>query len=461
MKLRHLFALLFAAAVLPAMAFPLRVAGLDTTRTAVWIYDLRWGYDVVKANIDRSLVPASVMKSVTCASLLNLCSPDERFATVVTAEGSISDTVLTGNLVIHTVGDPTIESKFLPEAQGFAANIAKAVDALGIRRIDGDVIVDESAFPDATTPPGWMAEDILWPYGARLHGANYHDNQFRLSLPSGTTVPTVPDLSFKYIAPGRRGVKIDRKDSSETFIVSGNRRRSFSDNLSIPIPAKSMRAAVTAALADYKISLSGTRSTSPGEVTEVYVHQSPTFGEIMRSLMHRSDNLMAEGMLRAIAPGSPRSRAIEEERAVWDLQGISAFGVNIVDGSGLSRNNRLTARFLGEVNRQMLTEPENACYVSMFPKAGYDGTMRNFLAGTPLEGRVAMKTGSMKGVQSYSGYLLDQEGRPTHLLVFMANDFKCSRSALKNDIQRLLLELFDVSLQDDTTTQPSDIEAEE
>ncbi|MDE5749882.1 MAG: D-alanyl-D-alanine carboxypeptidase, partial [Duncaniella sp.] len=68
---------------------------------------------------------------------------------------------------------------------------------------------------------------------------------------------------------------------------------------------------------------------------------------------------------------------------------------------------------------------------------------------TPLEGRVAMKTGSMKGVQSYAGYLLDAEGRPTHILVFMANDFRCSRPGLKNAIQDLLLDIFCVSLQNE------------
>ena len=165
-------------------------------------------------------------------------------------------------------------------------------------------------------------------------------------------------------------------------------------------------------------------------------------------MMHRSDNLMAEGMLRAIAPGGTRKDAIDEEMAVWTMAGIGAHGVKIVDGSGLSRDNRLTARFLGQIYQYMLGEDFGNEYVSLFPLAGRHGTMRNFLIDTPLEGRVAMKTGSMKGVQSYSGYLLDEEGRPTHLLVFMANGFRCSRQALKNDIQRLLLELFDVSLQD-------------
>ena len=436
---------------LPAVSFPLKLAGIDTTRTAVWIHDLRWGYDLVNANIDRSLVPASVMKSITCASLLNLCSPDERFVTRITYTGEINDSVLSGNIVVHATGDPTIESSHFPEAQGFSQKIASEVRALGISRIAGDVIIDESAFPDATTPPGWMAEDIPLPYGARLHGANYHDNTFRLTLPGGKSSPRVPDLSFKYLAAKRRGVKVNRADGSETFTVSGSRNRAFSSNLSIPYPSKAMRAAIIDALDGYNIKVGGKSLKNSGTETTLLEHQSPTFAEIMRSLMHRSDNLMAEGMLRAIAPGGTRRQAIEEEKAVWALWGISPHGVNIIDGSGLSRDNRLTARFLGEVYRQMLAEEENGSYVSLFPRAGYDGTMRYFLADTPLEGRVVMKTGSMKGVQSYSGYLLDDTGKPTHLLVFMANGFTCSRQALKKEIQRLLLELFDVSLQESVT----------
>lgn len=164
--------------------------------------------------------------------------------------------------------------------------------------------------------------------------------------------------------------------------------------------------------------------------------------------MFRSDNLMAEGMLRAITPGGTRADALNEVNAIWALAGISAHGVNIVDGSGLSRDNRLTARFLGEIYKYMLLDDFSNDYTILFPKAGYDGTMQNFLLDTPLEGRVAMKTGSMKGVQSYAGYLFDDEGNPTHILVFLANGFRCSRAALKNDIQRLLLEKFNVSLQE-------------
>ncbi len=430
-----------------ASAFPLKIKGIDTTRTAILVHDLRWGIDLVKENADRPLVPASVTKTVTTASLLNLAEGSERFATPVVAEGEIKDSVLIGDVIVRVCGDPTIESSYFEDSRGFASGIADGLRRLGISTVAGDVIIDESGFPDATTPPGWMAEDIVWPYGARLHGANFRDNRFRLRLPSKDTAPRVPDLKFSFSNPSRRGVNVDRKDGSETMLVSGNIRRGFSDTFSTPVPSKVMKAEIIDTLRRHGIGVKGEKTPEARVSRTVYTHLSPTFAEIMKSLMFRSDNLMAEGMLRTISPGGTRSDALSEEMAVWTMAGIVGNGVKIVDGSGLSRDNRLTARFLGDINSFMLRDEFGQEYTSLFPRAGYDGTMKNFLTDTPLEGRVAMKTGSMKGVQSYSGYLLDDEGRPTHVIVFIANGFTCPRQTLKNAFQRLLLELFDVSLQ--------------
>lgn len=426
-----------------AGAFPLHVNGVDTLNTAILIRDLRFGYDIVSVNVDRPLIPASVMKSVTVASMLNLAEPDERFVTPVFADGKISaDGVLDGNIVVKVCGDPTIESQHFDETSGFADSITAAVKRLGISKIKGSVIVDESEFPDATTPPGWMDEDIPWYYGARLQGANFRDNCFRLRMPAKSTEPFVPDLKFKML--GGRGSKIDRKDGSETFLVSGSRK--FSDIFSMPYPYKVMRYELTEHLRRHGVEIGNAKLSDRSERTEIYTHLSPKFSDIMQSLMFRSDNLMAEGMLRALTPGGTRADAIIEELAVWTAAGINVRGVDIKDGSGLSRDNRLTAGFLANVYTYMSNDTFASDYLRLFPKAGIDGTMKHFLETTPLEGRVAMKTGSMKGIQSFGGYLFDENGAPTHVIVVIVNNFKCGRAVLKKDIERLLLEKFDVSL---------------
>ena len=158
--------------------------------------------------------------------------------------------------------------------------------------------------------------------------------------------------------------------------------------------------------------------------------------------MMRSDNLFAEALLRTYGlernnDGSTTTSA-KLEREHWTRQGLPMAGVNIVDGSGLSRDNRLTARFLAEVLRSM---SDNVDYVSFFPLAGQEGTLKRFLADTPLEGYIAMKTGSMKGIQCYAGYKLDDNYAPTHVVVIMMNNIQ-TRSGVKEAASRMLLDIF-------------------
>ena len=114
-------------------------------------------------------------------------------------------------------------------------------------------------------------------------------------------------------------------------------------------------------------------------------------------------------------------------------------GVSIVDGSGLSRANRLTAEFLAGVLTEMA---DNVEYASFFPLAGQEGTLKKFLAGTPLATYIALKTGSMNGIQCYAGYKVDEDFAPTHAVVVIGNSFPGSRAAFRQAVETMLLEIF-------------------
>lgn len=434
-----------AAALLTALCahcFPLDVKGIDTLNTTIVIRDLRLGMELMNVNSRVPLTPASITKAVTTASMLNIASPEERFETQVIAAGEITDTILYGNVIVRATGDPTIESRFFPERAGFADSIARTLNELGIKRITGRIIIDESEFKDATVPPGWMEEDLLYPYGAVLHGANFRDNRCVLHLPSGTTSPEVPDIKVKFLRAKGRRVKVSREDGTETFVARGP-RRAFNESVAVPYPYKMMESEISRRLSDAGISVEGNHIDPKEQQALIYSHRSPSMGRIMQSLMHRSDNMMAEGILRALTPGGTRREALEEQRQIWAEMGLLPYKVNVVDGSGLSRSNRLTGKFMTTLLTTMSFGENAPAYTSLFPRAGYDGTLRNFLLDTPLEGRVALKTGSMKGVQSYAGYIFDEfTGKPTHSIVMIANNFRCSRAALKVAFQRLLLKIF-------------------
>ena len=84
----------------------------------------------------------------------------------------------------------------------------------------------------------------------------------------------------------------------------------------------------------------------------------------------------------------------------------------------------------------------NPYYASFFPLAGQEGTLKKFLVGTPLEGYIAMKTGSMKGIQCYAGYKLDENYTPTHSVVVIMNEMG-DRAQARKAVEQMLLKTFE------------------
>ena len=409
----------------------------------LYVIDLATGEAVADINGSSLFIPASVTKALTTASVLCIKDSAERFVTPAVALGHIGkDGTLAGNLMISCCGDPTIESRHMASARGIADSIAAGLKAAGIRRIKGRVIVDEAAFPAGEVPSGWMDEDLALPYGAQHFAANYADNTLALTMPGCTLSPASPGLEVRH-EPCKGGAKVSRLRSERQLRVKGNMpRRQTAMKVANPLPSSTLAGAVSAAIEAAGITIEGEEISSAGPATLIYTHVSPRYVDIMRSLMHRSDNLFAEGMLRTLAPDDCRSEALAEEREIWADNDIAMADNWVEDGSGLSRANRLSPQFLARVLEWMAQSLVAQSYVRLFPRAGCEGTVRNFLKGTPLAGRMVLKSGSMRNVQSYAGYMLDENGLPTHAVVIMANDFKCSRPALKQMMADALLEIF-------------------
>lgn len=422
---------------------PLGISGVKESQLGIYIADIATGESLRDINSRRAFVPASITKALTSASVLTLMNPSDRYETSVEAVGKISGDLLRGDIVVRCVGDPTVESAYFDEAGGFSDSIAAAVCAAGIRRVTGTVVIDSSLIPEDRVPAGWADEDIVWPYGTSHHAANFRDNKFVLTLPSGKSVPFVPDLKVSH-TPAKGSLKVDRKKDSKVILSRGNARRNGeSITVATPDPAPVMRHEVMQKLRKSGVEIADVaQSGADDDVTALYVHRSPALVDILRSLMFRSDNMMAEAMLRSVAPGQLRSEAVRTELDMWETRDVDTQRVVLEDGSGLSRNDRLTPMFLADVFTWMASHYKAPDYVSLFPKAGREGTLKSFLRDTPLEGRVALKTGSMKGVQSYAGYLLGEDGLPTHVIVVMVNGFTCGRATLKTGIEDMLLSMF-------------------
>ncbi len=366
--------------------------GITPAATAVLITDLETGQEIVAFNEDSSLVPASIMKAVTTAALLEKAGPDRRYETEVFIDGPVDKSgVLDGNLIIVGSGDPSVGTDREPLDGDFISEIVNALKDKGVKTVTGRVIIDDSYFTGPAVPPSWGAGDLKTYYGTGVHGFNFERNA------SGDKSVSSPSAVFTSRLKTRLG-------------LAG-------------------------------ITLNGA-AKDEGKRKLLVTHRSPTFEDLMRSCMMRSDNMYAESMFRTLGRlnggGGDVSGSAKIATELWKRRHAPMEGVVLVDGSGLSRENRVTANFMTHVLKTMKEDVE---YASFFPLAGQEGTLKKFLAGTELEAYVAMKTGSMKGIQCYAGYVLDDDFAPTHSVVFIMNNLR-DRAAAKKSAEQLLLDLF-------------------
>lgn len=414
---------------------------------SIYIHDLKGDSVLYEYDSERALIPASITKCVTTATALSLLGMDQRFTTDVYLTGKAGrNGVWNGNLVIRPHGDPTLESKRFTDYNGLCDSVAVHLRRLGITEITGHVAVADTV-PAQGQAPEWLNEDTVHPYGAGWYNLNWRDNVFTVWPSSGRTEPFIPDLEIVNVR--RRAAGMDRGAGSERLYVYGNSRTNKGRRIvtTMPAPRKAFVHELIGVLdsSGIRVNDRGTGYVDDLEDnthkrTQVYTHYSVPLGDIMRDLMYRSDNMFAEGVLRALAPDASRGRAAEVEAEFWKERGLDMTGVHLYDGCGLARHNGFPSRFLGELLTQMARGPHAAEYVSLYPAAGVSGTVRSMLRGTPLEGRLLLKSGTMQGVRCYAGYALDDEGRPSHAIVVMANRFSCPSLTLRAGIEELLLD---------------------
>lgn len=422
----------------------LGIDGEEATSVGIYIKDIRSGKVIIDHNSQMALTPASILKCVTTATALRLLGPDYTFTTAVNLRGSVSKGVLEGDLLIDAAADPTLESSQFKDNLGFCSAVADALKSRGITKIDGDIVVSQT-LADAGPIAQWEIEDVAYPYGAGLFGLNWRDNTFTLFPVSKATKPYVPGLDV-VLRQSTAGNELLRGICSDRLIVQrgdiSNKRMSVSTTM--PDPAAVLRAELKEKLSDAGIAVTGRVKASAAncQTSELIEWESPDAATIMRSLMVRSDNLFAEGMLRAIAPDASRKDAIKKEKSLWESLGVNARYTIINDGSGLTRANRLSPRFMASILENMAKSKFADTYVGFFPRTGVEGTVKSFLAKTSLKGKFALKTGSVSAVQCYAGYKLDDSGKPTHVVVFMVNGFFCERAAVRAAVEKLLLENF-------------------
>ena len=346
----------------------------------------------------------------------------------------------------------------------------------GIKHITGSVISDESIFDTEGVSIKWLREDMGNYYAPGSYGISIFDNMYKLSLQTGAagtrpvlkgTEPDIPFIRFKnYLkaAPVSSdsayiiGAPLD--DVRYLYGVLPANREAYVLKGDIPDPALYLARYLTDQLQQkgrrvvgspscYRIEVEDNR-WKKGERKEIVTTYSPTLREIASICNHVSHNLYAEAMVKAIGlQYKPRrnemissfGRGVQVVKEYWEKKGLDVFPLRMNDGSGLAPADKVSAGFMGELLVYMATESAvSDAFIASLPQAGIEGSVRNFLKGSKLQGKAHLKSGGITGVRSYAGYIT-KDGK-TYAVAVFSNNYSCPMSRMTRALEKLLLQLF-------------------
>ena len=437
-----------------------RSTGVERASWGIAIRSLERDETIVELNANALLVPASVTKLVTLGAAVKAVGWDYAFDTTLTARGPVVDGVLAGDLVARGTGDPTIGG---PGGEGLSAWI-EAVRARGITRVSGRIIGDDDGAQEPLPLVAWAWDDLGYPYGALPGALNVGENlatitlapglqagmPARLTVPGGLPAPTIAtdvDTALPgsmatlrpILQPGGLGLRIfgalPADGPPATFAVStGNPTLWFASVLRHRLVEAGIAVDGTPVdIDDLAVGLANEPTTV------IHTHRSPPLSAIAVRTLKYSRNLYAETVLwLTTGPAGPRAAdpalaAVRDRLAEW---GIAGGDHQIVDGSGLSRRNTVTARALVTVLDRFYDPGWTSPWVQALPVAGRDGTLETRLLGTPAENNLAAKTGSMSNIRSLAGYVRTRVGEALAFAVIV-NNFEGSGRDAEAAIDRI------------------------
>jgi D-alanyl-D-alanine carboxypeptidase/D-alanyl-D-alanine-endopeptidase (penicillin-binding protein 4) len=322
------------------------------------------------------LNPASVMKLVTTYAGLELLGPAYAWKTEAYASGPLRDGVLEGDLVLKGYGDPRLgyEQFWL---------LLRQLRAKGLREIRGDLVLDRSHFTAVAHDPARFDNEPLRPYNVG---------------------PDALLLNFKSVSCEEQRWNIAVQDHPQ--FVLGVFRQLWTE----------LGGTFTGDVRDGPV---------PAEARAVGVLPSPTLAEVVRDINKFSNNVMARQLFLTLGmeSGKRPAGAADADAAIraWlDARGLAVPELVLENGSGLSRRERISAEGLGRVLQAAWRSAVMPELIASLPVTATDGTMRKRLKQNGVAGQAHIKTGSLEGVRSIAGYVLDKSGR-RWIVVFFVN----------------------------------------
>ncbi|MBI5899046.1 MAG: D-alanyl-D-alanine carboxypeptidase/D-alanyl-D-alanine-endopeptidase [Rhodocyclales bacterium] len=420
----------------------LKAAGIPLSATAAWVREVDAATPRLAVNARVALNPASTMKLLTTYAALDLLGPAYVWKTEVHANGTLIDGVLAGDLHIRGGGDPRLTYDQF-------GRLLRMVRARGIREIRGDLVLDRAAFAVNGADPGRFDAQPTRPYNVapdallvNFKAVTLHlipDPQAKLLTVFSEPAPGNLDISNK-IALGNGNACGDWKEGlrADVFAHGPTTRLVLTGVFPGACPEQRWNIAVQdhpqfvlGVFQQLWAELGGALAGGvrdgpvPAAARQIAVLPAPTLAEVVRDINKFSNNVMARQLFLTLGMEAGKRPATPEDadaaiRAWLDARGIALPELVLENGSGLSRRERISAEGLGRLLQAAWKSPVMPELMASLPVTATDGTMKRRLKQNGIAGQAHIKTGSLEGVRSIAGWVLDRNGR-RWIVVFFVN----------------------------------------
>ncbi len=374
-------------------------------RTGLVVFDRGNGRLLAAHDGRHEMRPASNTKLAISASALGRLGFTARLHTRVLATGTLSGGTLHGNLYLVGGGDPSFSTvpfsrAAFKGASGLIHGLAAQVRSAGVRRVTGAVYGDEGAFDTIRRGPDWKASS--WMDCPPLSALTVNEDYLRFGSYATAPSPALRSAQLLAAALGRQGIRIGH--SPHTGRHPGSARR----------------------LAD---------------------EPSPAMHKLVYEMDQVSDNFFAEILTKDLeAAGGRRGTTgggVALTRRYLRNLGVDLAGARIVDGSGLSKLDRLSARQIAGILRHAVAQPYGWYYEHALPLAGATGTLYDRMTAGPAYRNARAKTGTLDGASALSGYVTSRNGRK--LVFAMVMNHKHINVAAAHALQDRIVQLLAAS----------------
>ncbi len=443
-------------------------AGMNHATIAVCVYNIKNNKALYSHNSQRSMIPGSVEKVFTTGVGFAQLGSHFRFTTKLGMTGSVDrDGVLHGNIYIEGGGDPLLGSYRYKQTQpdSLFDGWMTALYRKGVRRVDGRVCYNIGIFDEQILHDTWEWGDVGNYYAAGVNGLNFHENMFFVYFNPGKQLgypASVVDVRPKNLdIVGTCEVTTGPVGSGDNVTIYGSPisnarlyrgtvpidKKNFAVRGAMPNPARNCADMFATYLRTRGMTVSSNSMqvyTRPDSLRSVIDQYSSEYYTIAQYTNLTSNNIYAESIYKYLGYKRYGQGSFDNgSKALMDYfneKGLDVGGVRILDGSGLSRGNRVTAdflcRYLTAVSREHFYED----FRQSLSKAGENGTAKNMLPDLPAGTSVYVKTGTLDGVRAYAGYVVTDKGETLAFSV-ISNGHECSSKQAAAKLNKILFKI--------------------